>query len=39
MPFVPNYIAPAHFDDPQAALDQVRAIYDGSVNLLRSALK
>ena len=39
MPFVPNYIAPAHFDDPQAALDQVRAIYDGSVNHLRSALK
>ena len=39
MLFVPNYIAPARFDDPQAALDQVRAIYDGSIGHLRDALK
>jgi len=39
MPFVPNYIAPARFDDPQAALDQVRAIYNGSIDHLRGALK
>ena len=39
MPVVPNYIAPARFDDPQAALDQVCAIYDGSINHLRGALK
>src|SRR5450755_4494214 len=39
MTLVPNYVAPARFDDPAAALDQVRAIYDGSVNHLRSALQ
>ena len=35
----PHYIAPALFHDPQAALDQVRAIYDTSVAHLRGALK
>jgi AMP nucleosidase len=39
MPPVPNYIAPAVFDDPQAALDQVRAIYDSSIAHLRGALQ
>ncbi|HEX7435180.1 MAG TPA: AMP nucleosidase [Caldimonas sp.] len=39
MTLVPNYVAPARFDDPAAALDQVRAIYDGSVNHLRGALQ
>ena len=39
MPPAPHYIAPALFDDPQAALDQVRAIYDASVAHLRSALQ
>jgi len=35
----PHYVAPAHFDDPAAALAQVKAIYDGSVGHLRSALQ
>jgi len=39
MPVVPTYVAPARFDDPAAALDQVRAIYDGSINHLRGALQ
>jgi AMP nucleosidase len=39
MPIVPNYTAPMHFDDPAAALAQVRAIYDGSIQHLRSALQ
>ena len=39
MPFAPPYIAPARFDDPVAALDQVRAIYDGSIQHLRGALQ
>ena len=34
----PEYIAPARFDDPAAALAQVRAIYDGSIAHLRGAL-
>ncbi|MBC7732863.1 MAG: AMP nucleosidase [Bacteriovorax sp.] len=38
MSLTPPYIAPAHFDDPAAALAQVRAIYDGSIAHLRSAL-
>lgn len=38
MPFVPNYVAPASFTDPAAALAQVRAIYDGSIAHLRTAL-
>ena len=39
MPIVPNYVAPARFDDAEAALKQVRAIYDGSVAHLRGALQ
>ncbi len=39
MPVVPTYIAPARFDDAAGALDQVRAIYDGSINHLRGALQ
>ena len=39
MSVVPPFIAPARFDDPAAALAQVRAIYDGSVAHLRDALQ
>jgi len=39
MPVVPNYIAPARFDDAAAALEQVRAIYDSSIAHLRGALQ
>ena len=39
MPAVPNYLAPARFTDPAAALDRVRAIYDGSIQHLRGALQ
>jgi AMP nucleosidase len=35
----PDYIAPAHFDDPAAALEQVRAIYNASINHLRDCLQ
>src|SRR6187402_2500412 len=35
----PHYVAPANFDDPAAALAQVKAIYDGSVGHLRGALQ
>ncbi|HEX7635130.1 MAG TPA: AMP nucleosidase [Noviherbaspirillum sp.] len=35
----PNFIAPARFDDPAAALEQVRAIYDDSINHLRQCLQ
>jgi AMP nucleosidase len=38
MAFVPHYVAPASFADPAAALAQVRAIYDGSIAHLRTAL-
>ena len=38
MSLAPHYIAPARFDDPAAALAQVRAIYDGSIAHLRGAL-
>jgi AMP nucleosidase len=38
MSLAPPYIAPARFDDPAAALAQVRAIYDGSIAHLRGAL-
>ncbi len=33
------FVAPARFDDPAAALAQVRLIYDNSVNHLREALQ
>ncbi len=39
MSVAPNYVAPAAFTDPAAALAQVRAIYDGSIEHLRSALQ
>jgi AMP nucleosidase len=39
MPSLPLFIAPAKFDDPDAALAQVRAIYSSSVDHLRSALQ
>jgi AMP nucleosidase len=39
MSTAPNYIAPARFDEPEAALAQVRAIYDGSIAHLRDALQ
>ncbi len=35
----PPYIAPAHFDDPAAALAQVRRIYDSSIAHLRACLQ
>jgi AMP nucleosidase len=35
----PTFIAPAHFDDPAAALAQVRQIYDHSIAYLRDALQ
>jgi len=38
MASLPHFIAPARFDDPLAALAQVRAIYDGSIAHLRDAL-
>ena len=39
MPIVPTYIAPSRFDDPAAALVQVRTIYDASVAHLRDSLQ
>ncbi|MBX9795091.1 MAG: AMP nucleosidase [Burkholderiaceae bacterium] len=39
MPIVPTYIAPSRFDDPAAALVQVRTIYDTSVAHLRDSLR
>ena len=36
---IPHFVAPARFDDPAAALDHVRAIYDGSINHLRESLR
>ncbi len=35
----PHFIAPARFDDPAAALEQVRAIYERSINHLRESLQ
>ncbi|MEO8080541.1 MAG: AMP nucleosidase, partial [Caldimonas sp.] len=39
MAHTPAFIAPARFDDAEAALERVRAIYDGSVEHLRTALQ
>ena len=39
MPSLPIFIAPARYDAPEAALAQVRAIYDGSIAHLRGALQ
>lgn len=35
----PNFIPPARFDDPVAALQRVREIYDGSIDHLRDYLR
>ena len=35
----PTFIAPARFDDPAAALAQVRHIYDNSISSLRDSLQ
>jgi AMP nucleosidase len=35
----PHFIAPARFDDPAAALDQVQAIYECSIKHLRDCLQ
>ncbi|MEO8598737.1 MAG: AMP nucleosidase [bacterium] len=34
-----HFIPPAHFDDPAAALDQVRVIYERSITHLRESLQ
>ena len=39
MPLQPPFIAPARFDDAEAALAQARAIYDASVAHLRDAMQ
>ncbi|MDE2082088.1 MAG: AMP nucleosidase [Burkholderiales bacterium] len=39
MPSLPLFIAPARFDDPEAALAQVQAIYRNSIDHLRGALQ
>jgi AMP nucleosidase len=39
MAFTPPYVAPARFDDADAALAQAAAIYRGSVEHLRAALQ
>ena len=39
MTSLPLFIAPARFDDPDAALAQVRAIYQSSVDHVRGALQ
>jgi AMP nucleosidase len=39
MSSLPHFIAPARFDDPVAALAQLRTIYDGSIAHLRDALQ
>ena len=36
---LPLFIAPARFDDPDAALAQVQAIYGSSVDHLRASLQ
>jgi AMP nucleosidase len=38
MPIRPNFIAPARFTDPAAALAQVMRIYDSSIAHLREAM-
>ena len=39
MPYLPPFVAPARFSDPDAALAQVRAIYDTSIEHLRAAMQ
>ncbi|MDP2367934.1 AMP nucleosidase [Rhodoferax sp.] len=38
MPYLPEFIAPARFTDPAAALAQARTIYDASLAHLRQAM-
>ena len=39
MSYLPDFIAPARFNDPAAALAKAREIYDGSLAHLRSAMR
>jgi AMP nucleosidase len=39
MPYMPAFIAPARFTDAQAALDQVRLIYNNSIQHLRESMQ
>ena len=39
MPYLPTFIAPARFTDPQAALAKAREIYDSSLAHLREAMQ
>jgi AMP nucleosidase len=39
MSHTPSFIAPARFDDPAAALAQVRQIYDSSIHHLRESMQ
>lgn len=39
MSSLPPFIAPAHFDDPAAALEQLRTIYSNSIDHLRHSLQ
>ena len=39
MPYMPPFIAPTRYSDPDAALDQVRAIYDAGIEHLRGAMR
>jgi AMP nucleosidase len=39
MPYMPAFVAPARFTDPDAALEQVRAIYNGGLQHLRDAMQ
>ena len=39
MSYLPDFIAPARFSDPAAALAKAREIYDGSLAHLRSAMR
>jgi len=39
MPYLPDFLAPARFTDPAAALARVREIYDSSIAHLRTAMQ
>ncbi|MES1265617.1 MAG: AMP nucleosidase, partial [Variovorax sp.] len=39
MPYMPAFIAPARFTDPNEALEQVRLIYNGGLQHLRDAMQ
>ncbi|MEO8250517.1 MAG: hypothetical protein ABI589_14235, partial [Burkholderiales bacterium] len=39
MPYLPPFVAPTRFSDPDAALDQVRSIYDAGIAHLRGAMQ